>query len=100
MGLVLKPQMHTHSVLRPLVAVALATMMLLALPLIAMQVTDAVSWTPVDFVVAGCLLFSAGSAMVFGVRRATTTRGRVTLVAVVVLLLALVWAQLAVGLFT
>lgn len=91
--------MHTHSVFRPLAAVALATGMLLAMPLIAMQITDEVSWSPVDFVVAGCLLFSAGSAMVLGARRATTTRGRVTAVAVVGLLLALVWAQLAVGLF-
>ena len=33
---------------------------MLMIPLLAMQFTDAVVWTPFDFTVAGALLFSAG----------------------------------------
>jgi hypothetical protein len=42
--------------------VALATALILMLPLIAMQFTDDVAWNLFDFVFAGVLLFSAGLA--------------------------------------
>lgn len=85
---------------RPTIAVAAITGLLLLVPLVAMQFTREVAWGPGDFVVAALLLFGAGMAMVGGVRRVRTTGARIAVVAVVAAGLALVWAELAVGLFT
>ena len=85
---------------RSMLAVAAITAMLLLVPLIAMQFTDEVSWGPGDFVVAGLLLFGAGMGMVVGVRLMKTTAARVAVVTCIAVGLVLVWAELAVGLFT
>jgi hypothetical protein len=45
---------------RPAVRVALATGLILLVPLVAMQITDEVNWAPGDFVFAGVLLAGAG----------------------------------------
>lgn len=85
---------------KPLLAVALATAMLLLVPAVAMQFTPEVSWGPGDFVVAGVLLFGAGAATVFGFRHVRGTGRRAALALAVASGLALVWAELAVGLFS
>ncbi|MGI9605951.1 MAG: hypothetical protein ACR2P0_07400 [Acidimicrobiales bacterium] len=77
--------------------VALSTLPLLLVPLVAMQFTDEVEWTLGDFIVGGALLFSAGSAYALLSReRGPGYRAAVGL-AVAAALLA-VWATLAVGL--
>lgn len=91
--------MKTSTLLKPLVGVAFATGLLLLIPLVAMQFTNEVVWTLGDFIVAAGLLFLAGSAMVVGVTRVKRPTYRVVMVATITLGLALVWAQLAVGLF-
>src|SRR5687768_4188487 len=55
---------------RPAVRVATATGLILLVPLVAMQFSDEMAWTPADFVVAGVLLFSAGRAYQLVARRA------------------------------
>ena len=91
--------MQGRSLLKPLVAVASVTLLLLLVPLLAMQVTSEVRWGPEDFVVAALLLFGAGTGLVLVVRNVKRTVHRAVLMAVLALALALVWAELAVGIF-
>lgn len=84
---------------RSLAAVAIATGLLLLIPWVAMQFTREVSWGPVDFVAAGALLFGAGAAIVLTMRRIRRPLHRKVAVAAIVLAAALVWAELAVGVF-
>lgn len=91
--------MPAHTLRKPLVAVAIATALLLLIPAVAMRFTTEVSWGPGDFLVAGILLFSAGAVTVVGLRHVRGTGGRIALVAAVAFGLALVWAELAIGLF-
>ncbi|HWP94212.1 MAG TPA: hypothetical protein VNL72_00555 [Gammaproteobacteria bacterium] len=79
--------------------VALATGVLLLVPLLAMQFTTAVRWSVGDFVTMGVLLFSAGSAFVLIARR-VPPRYRLIAGALVLAMLLYVWAELAVGIFT
>lgn len=91
--------MKKLSLRRSLVAVAAVTAMLLLAPLVAMQFTHEVSWGPLDFVAAAALLLGAGTAIV--VANAWFERpvqGRLA-IAGIVLIAAVVWAELAVGLF-
>jgi hypothetical protein len=95
--------MSTHmsdpSVPRAAARVAALTAMLLLVPLVAMQFTAEVIWAPGDFVAAGLLLFGAGMAYMLAARRSRTTRQKVVVGALVFAVLAVVWAELAVGLF-
>ena len=51
---------RSKTVQRSAVRVALATALILLLPLVAMQVTDEVDWGVADFVIAGALLGGTG----------------------------------------
>ena len=73
---------------------------MLLVPAIAMQMTPEVIWGPGDFVVAGALLFGTGALAVIGLHHVNGTGKRIALVLGLALGLALVWAELAVGLFT
>jgi hypothetical protein len=61
--------------LKSLLLVACATAALLLVPLVAMQFTEEVNWTLLDFAVAGCLLFGSGIAYVLLARSATHIAG-------------------------
>lgn len=78
---------------------ALATGLLLLVPLVAMQFTDDVAWTLFDFVVAGTLLFGAGLTFELIAGRMRSTKQRAVTGGTVFVVLAVVWAQLAVGIF-
>ena len=80
--------------------VALCTGLLLLVPLIAMQFTAEVDWSPGDFIVGGGLLFGSGALIVLGLRRVRNLPGRLLLVGGVSLALLVIWAELAVGLFS
>lgn len=84
-----------------LLRVGLATSMILLVPLVAMQLTGEVAWTGVDFAVAAVLLAGAGLACVRMARRAARLRRwqQVAAVGAVALLFAVVWVELAVGVF-
>jgi uncharacterized membrane protein len=78
--------------------VALATALLLLVPLVAMQFTDEVRWDLADFVVAGALLFGADLTYQLLARRTDNLAYRVAVAVAVLAALVLVWANLAVGL--
>lgn len=76
---------------------AIVTGILLLIPLLAMQFTDEVDWGPLDFVVAGALLFGAGLAYELIAGKLAKRVYRIIVGLAVATVLLLVWAQLAVG---
>lgn len=95
--------MNTHSnFYTSLTYLALATVVLLMIPLTAMQFTDEVVWTLSDFIVAGVLLFGTGFMYVLVTRilashMANNTAYRVAIGFAFFTGLFLVWSNLAVG---
>ena len=92
--------MHNSSPLKPILSVAAVTVCLLLIPLTAMQFTTEVRWGPGDFLVAGCLLLITGIGIVLVARHVTRPAHRAALIGTLVAALGLVWAELAVGVFT
>lgn len=84
---------------RSLLAVLLVTALLLLVPLVAMQFTPEVSWGPVDFLAAAVLLAGAGTGIVLANAWLERRAYKLLAAAAVILVTALVWAELAVGLF-
>lgn len=72
---------------------------LLLIPLIAMQFTEEVSWTPFDFVIAGFLLLVTGLTCELVLRKVKGGRLRIVICIAILLLLFLIWIELAVGIF-
>lgn len=87
------------AVSRQILIIVLGAALLLMIPLLAMQLTDEVAWNLFDFAVAGVLLVGTGVAYVLAARVVNNARYRVVLGAVLVVALAVVWAELAVGVF-
>ena len=79
--------------------IALATALLLLVPLVAMQFTNEVQWTLFDFIIMGALLSGLGSAFVIVARKIPPKRRLITGIAFAVAFFY-VWAELAVGIFT
>lgn len=86
-------------VVRSILVVLLVTAALLMVPLVAMQFTSEVNWTPADFVAAGVLLAGTGTLYVLASRRASSARQRAWIGAALALALVVVWVELAVGIF-
>ena len=78
--------------------VALATGLLLLIPLTAKLTLADMAWSPGDFVAAGILLFGAGLTFVLIARLGDNTAYRLAAGVAVAAGLLLVWANLAVGL--
>ena len=72
---------------------------ILSIPLMAMQFTKEVNWTISDFLVMGILLFTTVFTIDFVLKKFKTLKSRLILTVGIVVLLALVWAELAVGIF-
>jgi asparagine N-glycosylation enzyme membrane subunit Stt3 len=72
---------------------------LLLIPLIAMQFTDEVNWTFIDFFVAGILLLVTGLLLELVLQKVNKINYRIALIVVVLLVIFLIWAELAVGIF-
>ena len=80
-------------------AVVVGVGLLLLIPMIAMQFTDEVRWSPSDFVVAGALLLGAGYLGELVPRQVQGTAFRISLYVAIFAAVAVVWLELAVGLF-
>ncbi len=78
--------------------VALATVILLFVPLVAMQFTDEVVWSLADFIVAGALLFGTGLSFVLLIRLMTNIVYRFAVGFALGTTFFMIWANLAVGL--
>lgn len=80
-----------------LIGILITVGCLLLIPFIAMQFTNEVKWSPFDFVVAAVLLLGAGLACEIALRVVKKTQYRIIACAVILMLLFVVWAELAVG---
>lgn len=80
------------------IALLIIALLLLA-PLIAMQFTDEVNWTLSDFVIAAILLLGTALVCELVMRNVTSIKPRIALIAAVLGVFLLVWAELAVGIF-
>jgi len=72
---------------------------MLLIPLIAIQFTSEVNWDSLDFIVAGVLLFGTALAFEFAVRKIHNVRFRIVVCAALIIILFLIWAELAVEIF-
>lgn len=84
---------------RTTIRTAAAVLLLLMIPAVAMQFTDEVNWGMEDFAAAGGLLFCAGMAFPIAARLFRNRTHRAVAIALVLAVVAAVWAHLAVGLF-
>lgn len=82
-----------------LISILVIVAILLLTPLIAMQFTDEVNWTLLDFVVGGVLLLGAGLMFEIVLRIVKETKHRVALSVAILVSFLIVWAELAVGIF-
>jgi hypothetical protein len=88
-----KPRTARQSALR----VAIATALVLSLPLLAMQITDEVVWDLADFAVAGVLLGGTGLIRELAARKARNNAYRAAVGLAIAAAFILVWLVGAVG---
>ena len=82
-----------------LAIILLAVTLLLLIPLIAMQFTNDVKWTALDFIVAGVLLFSTGLMCAFVIIKVKKVKYRIIICMALLTALLLIWLELAIGIF-
>jgi hypothetical protein len=82
-----------------LTGILLTVVVLLSIPLIAMQFTNEVDWKLDDFVIMGTLLLSTGLLCELVLRKVKKIENKVLICGALLILLFLIWAELAVGLF-
>jgi uncharacterized membrane protein YoaT (DUF817 family) len=76
----------------------LCTIGILLIPFFAMQFNDAVNWSAMDFTVMGSMLLFTGFVVILILQK-TSLKYRIPLVLATILILLLVWVELAVGVF-
>lgn len=91
---------HRRSLRQATLVVLGLSGLILLIPLVAMQFTPEVNWQAGDFLAAALLLVAGGMSCVVAARVARSGVQRVVAVTSAVLVFALVWAELAVGVFT
>ena len=77
----------------------LAPLTLLLIPAVAMVYTDAVDWSPLDFLVMGAMLIAVGWAINWSVQYIPNKAVRCIVLALIIGLFLLLWMELAIGLF-
>ncbi|TDS14789.1 hypothetical protein B0I21_103289 [Sphingobacterium paludis] len=70
---------------------------ILCIPLIAMQFTDEVNWTALDFMAAAILLVAGGAMLELLWRKVPVKSHRIMYSVGVFLLFLIIWVELAVG---
>lgn len=73
-------------------------LLLLLIPLVAMQFTHEVNWSRFDFIIASILLLGIGLIIEFILRRTKQYKQRAIWILISLIILILVWLELAVGL--
>lgn len=84
---------------RRLKAILLTALILLIIPLIAMQFTTDVNWSVSDFLIMGVLLMGTGLLLELVLRKVQKMKNRIILSAAVLVAFFIIWAELAVGIF-
>ena len=82
-----------------LIIIVLTSVIILLIPLIAMQFTDEVNWTLFDFIIAGALLLGTGLMCELAIRKINKIKYRIAICVALLVVLLLIWAELAVGIF-
>jgi hypothetical protein len=82
-----------------LVLIITGILLILFIPLIAMQFTDEVKWTVLDFTAAAALLLSIGLLCELVLRKVKQLKYRIALCAAILIIGFIVWVELAVGIF-
>jgi Kef-type K+ transport system membrane component KefB len=82
-----------------LIGVVITVLILLLLPLIAMQFTNEVDWKVADFVVMGVLSLGTGFLCELVLRKIKKTEHRILIWGALLVMLFFIWAELAVGIF-
>ena len=82
-----------------LIGIVLLVVLLLSIPLIAMQFTNEVDWKLPDFLIMGVLLLGTGLLCELVMRKVKKTAYRIAICGLLLLILFLIWAELAVGIF-
>ena len=83
---------------RPLI-LSIAAAGILLIPLVAMQFTSEVNWNAADFIVAAALLFGMGTVLELTLRSVKKKSHQIAAGIFLLCTLALIWAELAVGIF-
>ena len=82
-----------------LIGIVLTVVIILLIPLLAMQFTDEVDWKLNDFVIMGILLLGTGLMCELVMRKVKRIENRVLIIGAMLVALFLIWAELAVGIF-
>ena len=82
-----------------LVGILLTVVFILLIPFTAMQFTDEVDWKLFDFVLMGVLLLGTGLLCELAIRKVRNMDYRIGIIALILVALFLIWAELAVGIF-
>lgn len=77
-----------------LIGIVLGVALLLFIPLVA-----GFNWTLADFIIMGILLLGTGLVCEFVMRKVRNMDYRIGIIAVILVALFLIWAELAVGIF-
>ena len=72
---------------------------ILLIPFFAMQLGTGVNWSGFDFLVMGILLFITGIAIERVLSKVSSTKNRLLICGIILIIFLLVWAELAVGVF-
>ena len=71
--------------------------LLLLFPLIAMQFTDEVNWSFSDFIIMGAILTITGLLIRITLKKFKNSKNRIILIAIIIIIFFLIWAELGVG---
>ncbi len=82
-----------------LIGILLTVALLLLIPLISMQFSDGEGWSLFDFGVAGFLLLSTGLVCELVLSKVKKMEYRIGICLGILIVLAVVWVELAVGIF-
>ncbi|MFC0342848.1 hypothetical protein [Epilithonimonas hispanica] len=74
-------------------------LVLLCIPMIAMQFSKSWNWSLIDFVAVGVILFGTAFIINLILEKFKTTKSRLILIGITLTVLVLTWIELAVGIF-
>jgi len=80
-----------------LIIILIVISILLLIPFVAMQFTNEVNWTLMDFIIAGFLLLGTGIMCEIVLKKITNIKYRIVVCVLLILIFLLIWAELAVG---
>jgi len=79
-----------------LIGIIVTVVLLLLMPLIAMQFANEINWTLFNFVVAGALLLGTGLMCELVIRKINKIKCRISICVALLVVVLLIWAELAV----